>query len=174
MLRESGRRLPFTPKAVVSTSEMLHGYQREAIEAAFGCFVANEYGARDAGILAYECPQGGMHLTNENLILEILHPVTLEPVKPGQSGLAVVTDLNNYSMPRLRYVLGDMVSLSENERCSCGRTMPLLKSVDGRQTDMFLSKDWKLIHGSAFNSLAVSCPAVKQFRIVQKSVSTPC
>ena len=53
-------------KAVVSTSETLHPHHREAIAAAFGCKVVNEYGARDAGILAFECPHGGMHITADN------------------------------------------------------------------------------------------------------------
>jgi hypothetical protein len=65
---ESGRGCPLLQGGGVDLRNAAR-LSEEAIEAAFGCFVANEYGARDAGILAYECPQGGMHLTNENLIL---------------------------------------------------------------------------------------------------------
>ena len=169
IMRSLKLQLPFVPLAVVSTSEVLHDYQRAVIEEAFGCRAVNEYGARDAGILAFECPEGGMHLTTENFVLELVHPVTLKPVPPGQSGLVVVTDLNNFSMPRLRYVLGDMAVLSDTP-CSCGRTMPLLSDISGRQTDMFLLPNGTLLHGSVFNALAVVCPAIRQFLIVQKSV----
>lgn len=60
------------PKVIVSTAETLYDFQREMIEKAFGCRVINEYGARDAGIIAYECGNGKMHISAENMIVEIV------------------------------------------------------------------------------------------------------
>ena len=104
-------------------------WQEDLIARVFDCPVANEYGARDAGILAYTCPSGGIHITAENCIIEVLDPVTYEPVLNGQSGVLAITDLTNYVQPRLRYMLGDMGTLS-TEECCCGRRLPLVPIIE--------------------------------------------
>ncbi|MDD3350552.1 MAG: phenylacetate--CoA ligase family protein, partial [Eubacteriales bacterium] len=165
-LLKQGFKLPFVPKAVVSTAETLFHHQRETIEQAFQCQVVNEYGARDAGILAYQCPCGGMHISCENALLEVIDPQTLEPVENGTSGLLAITDLNNHAMPRLRYLLGDRAALSDKQ-CECGLTLPLLEKIDGREDDMFVTVEGKLIHGHAFNHISRSMGTVDRFQIVQ-------
>lgn len=104
-------------------------WQEDLIARVFDCPVANEYGARDAGILAYTCPSDGIHITAENCIIEVLDPVTYEPVLNGQSGVLAITDLTNYVQPRLRYMLGDMGTLS-TEECCCGRRLPLVPIIE--------------------------------------------
>ena len=154
-------------KAVVSTSETLHDYQRKAIEEAFSCPVVNEYGARDAGILAYQCPCGQMHITAENVILEVLNPETLEPAKPGESGLVVTTDLNNFAMPRLRYLLGDTATLGETRTCPQGISLPVIAHLDGREDAIFKLPDGKLVHGNFINQLSRKYQTLAQFQLVQ-------
>ena len=124
MLDDANIKPQLSLKAVVSTSETL-----DLIARVFDCPVANEYGARDAGILAYTCPSGGIHITAENCIIEVLDPVTYEPVLNGQSGVLAITDLTNYVQPRLRYMLGDMGTLS-TEECCCGRRLPLVPIIE--------------------------------------------
>lgn len=160
-------RLRVQPKAVVSTSETLDDSQRARLQTVFGCPVVNEYGARDAGILAYECPCGRLHLSAENVLLEIVDPITLRPVEPGQSGLVVTTDLNNLAMPRLRYLLGDTATLSIESACPCGVTLPMLRSLDGREDALFLLPDGRLVHGNFANQLVRKYPAIRQFQLVQ-------
>jgi len=157
-------------KAVVSTSETLHPYQRETMQSAFGCPVVNEYGARDAGILAYECPCGNLHITSENVILEVVDPVTFEPIPAGCSGVVVTTDLNNLAMPRLRYVLGDTATLSGN-LCSCGVMLPMIESLDGREDAIFKLPDGTLVHGNFINQLSRKYKTIQQFQLVQTSVT---
>jgi phenylacetate-CoA ligase len=154
------------PNAIVSTSETLHDYQRAAIEKAFRTRVINEYGARDAGIIAYECPQGRMHLSCENMIVEIVDIATKKPVETGKSGLVVITDLNNFSMPRLRYQIGDIAALS-GEKCPCGRTLPVLDKIEGREDDIFIAENGSYVHGVYFANLARSYPSIQQFQIIQ-------
>ena len=156
-------------KAVLSTSETLHPYQRELIEKVFGCAVINEYGARDAGILAYACPEGHLHITSENAIIELVDPKTYQPVKTGESGLVVVTDLNNFAQPRLRYVLGDMATARVETECKCGVTLPMLECVDGREDDMLVRGDGTLIHGHAISHLTRKRNTIVKFKIVQTS-----
>ena len=155
-------------KAVVSTAETLTDEQRSIIKHAFTAKPVNEYGARDGGILAYECPEGGMHITAENCIIEILDPQTLKPVKTGENGLIAVTDLNNLSAPRLRYLIGDMGALSESA-CTCGRHLPLLKSISGREDALFKLPDGRLVHGNVINQLARESDTIQAIQLVQKS-----
>lgn len=157
-------------KAAVSTSETLHDYQREVIREAFGCPVANEYGARDAGILAYECPCGNLHITAENVIFEVVDPITYEPVPDGQSGVVITTDLNNLAMPRLRYLLGDTATLSVKQDCPCGVTLPIVESLDGREDTIFKLADGKLVHGNFINQLSRKYKSIAQFQLIQTDI----
>jgi phenylacetate-CoA ligase len=163
---KQGIQIKHPPKAIISTSETLHDYQRAVIEQAFHSRVINEYGARDAGIIAYECPEGRMHLSSENMIVEIVDYVTKQPVEAGKSGLVVITDLNNFSMPRLRYQIGDVAALS-SEKCACGRTLPILDKIEGREDDIFIAENGSYVHGVYFANLARSYPSIQQFQIIQ-------
>ncbi|MDR0380709.1 MAG: phenylacetate--CoA ligase family protein [Oscillospiraceae bacterium] len=166
LMRQTGLRPKHAPRIVLSTSEMLFDFQRTLIAEVFGCPVVNEYGAKDAGILAYECPEGQMHITCENALLEVLDPQTLRPLPPGETGVLAVTDLHNFSMPRLRYLLGDMASLSA-KRCRCGRTLPLLDALEGRLVDILVTRDDRLVHGNVLVHLSNTHGAVERFQIVQ-------
>ncbi len=166
MMKAAGKFPKLRLKAVLSTSETLHPYQKELIEEVFSCAVINEYGARDAGILAYACKKGHLHITAENALIELVDPKTYQPVAPGESGLVVVTDLNNFAQPRLRYVLGDMAT-ARMEPCDCGVTLPCLERVDGREDDMLVRGDGTLIHGHAISHLTRKRSTIAKFKIVQ-------
>ena len=158
-------------KAVVSTSETLSPEQAALFSRVFGCPAANEYGARDAGILGYSCPCGGLHITAENCILETLDPVTYEPVPAGQSGVLAITDLTNHVQPRLRYLLGDVGTLSETP-CSCGRTLPLLSSIEGREDALLVGKAGALVHGNLIGQLLRPLSFVRSFQFRQHTPQT--
>ena len=170
LMLDKGLALGFDLKAVVSTAETLHDFQREIIETAFGCPVVNEYGARDGGIIAYQCREGSMHISAENTVVEVVDPVTFEPMSAGESGILLTTDLNNFVMPRLRYRIGDRAALSERS-CPCGMVLPVMEKIDGREDDMFVTIDGKYIHGHAFNHLSRRTRSVRKFQIVQESPS---
>jgi phenylacetate-CoA ligase len=153
-------------KVVVSTSETLWPWQRARLSRVFGCPVAGEYGARDAGILAYECPCGRLHLFSQNAVLEILDPRTLEPVPAGQTGVVAVTDLHNFAMPRLRWLLGDTAALSP-DGCPCGLPEPVLQELGGREDALFLLPDGTLVHGNFAGQLSRKYPSVAKFQLVQ-------
>lgn len=153
-------------KGVLSTAETLHQYQREIIEKAFKTKTINEYGARDGGIIGYQCKEGNMHIPIETLVLEIIDMKTGERVKEGESGSVVVTDLNNFSMPRLRYELGDVAKLSKHF-CKCGRQLPIIDEIEGRQEEIFLSKNGSLVHGHYWNHIARNSSGISQFQLIQ-------
>ncbi|MCK7583193.1 MAG: hypothetical protein MZV65_51670 [Chromatiales bacterium] len=82
------------------------------------------------------------------------------------SGDLLVTNLDGFAMPLLRYRLGDRVALC-SEPCSCGLTLPVLTEVAGRRTDFLLGRDDRLIHSAALVGILRDLPNLKQFRIIQ-------
>ena len=161
-LADLGIRVAFT------TSEILKPEWRISIGQAFGCGIANEYGARDAGFIARECPQGGLHLTAEALIVEILDEAD-QPVPPGETGNIVITNLMGPEFPFIRYRTGDRGRLDPRP-CLCGRGLPLLGEVMGRANDGLVTSDGAWVHGSAFNYLLRDLPGLRAYKIVQEQM----
>lgn len=150
------------------TSERLYDHQRAAIERIFGCPVANGYGSRDAGFIAHQCPAGGMHLTAEDVIVEIVDAGgTVLP--PGQAGEIVVTHLATGDFPFIRYRTGDVAAM-DTALCACGRGLPMLREIQGRATDFVVARDGTVMHGLALIYILRDLPQVAGFRIVQESL----
>ena len=159
-------------KVVISTSEVLYDFERELIKSVFGCRVINEYGACEGGVMAFECPEGKMHITAENVYLEIIKEDG-EPAKPGESGEIIMTELNNHAMPFIRYKIGDLATrVDENEKCECGRGLPLIGEIVGRALDTAVTPTGKQLHAHVFNYVirsAISHGAdIREFKIIQK------
>lgn len=150
------------------TSERLYDHQRAMIERVFGCRAANGYGGRDAGFIAHECPAGGMHISAEDIIVEIVDREG-RPVAPGEAGEIVVTHLATGDFPFLRYRTGDVGVLSD-AHCPCGRGLPLLAEVQGRSTDFVVAADGTVMHGLALIYVVRDLPGIERFKIVQESL----
>ncbi|MFZ5512292.1 MAG: phenylacetate--CoA ligase family protein [Pseudomonadota bacterium] len=149
------------------TSEKLYDDQRSRIGRAFGCPVANGYGGRDAGFIAHECPAGGMHISAEDIIVEIVD-ASGQPVAPGHSGEIVVTHLATREFPFIRYRTGDVGALDDRP-CPCGRGLPILKAIEGRTTDFVVAADGTVMHGLALIYILRDLPGIEAFKIVQES-----
>jgi phenylacetate-CoA ligase len=152
------------------TSERLFDDQRATISRVFGCKVANGYGGRDAGFIAHECPAGGMHLTAEDIVVEIVGP-SGEVLPPGQAGEIVITHLATKDFPFIRYRTGD-VAVLDDRKCACGRGLPMVKEIQGRTTDFVVAADGTVMHGLALIYILRDLPGVRQFKIVQESLSS--
>ncbi|MDM7859646.1 hypothetical protein QTP81_03365 [Alteromonas sp. ASW11-36] len=108
-------------KMVKGTSEMiLDAYQPE-VKQAFGRKMISEYGAAESGLIAFECPQGNMHINMESVIVET-----------DENNEVIITNLASLSFPIIRYRLGDCVTLSE-QQCACGRAHPIIADIMGRK-----------------------------------------
>lgn len=119
---------------VLTTAETLLPADRAAIEEAFGCRVYDTYGANDGGVSAFECGVGeGMHIDTERGLMEFVRDG--DHVAPGEQGEILATDLRNYAMPFIRYAVGD-AGIPFEDLCPCGRTLPRIKSLLGRTTDL--------------------------------------
>ncbi|MES2298303.1 MAG: AMP-binding protein [Pseudomonadota bacterium] len=155
-------------RVAFATAERLYDDQRAQIEQVFGCPVANGYGGRDSGFIAHECPSGGMHITAEDVIVEIVDPAG-RALPIGQSGQIVVTHLATRDFPFIRYATGDIGALS-HRACPCGRTLPLLEQIEGRSTDFVHASDGRVMHGLALIYILRELPQIRAFKIVQESV----
>ena len=157
MMERRGLSLKITLKAVVSTSETLEPWLGAAAGRVFRCPVANEYGARDAGILAYRCPEGCMHITAENCVIEVLSPKTHEPLGVGKSGVLAVTDLHNFVQPRLRYLLGTLPEFRVKHAAAGGHCH--YSRMSRGEDDLLLGHDGALVHGNIIGQLLRRCRA---------------
>ena len=157
-------------KVVFVTAERLYDEQRALLEKTFAAPVANGYGGRDAGFLAHQCPEGGLHITAEDVILEIVDPQGA-PVAPGDNGAIVVTHLASCDFPFIRYATGDVGAL-DTQPCPCGRGLPLLKRVEGRVTDFVVARDGTVMHGLALIYVLRDLPEVRAFKIIQETLDT--
>jgi phenylacetate-CoA ligase len=154
-------------KVAFVTSERLYDHQREQIAKTFGCGVANGYGGRDAGFIAHECPEGGMHISAEDIVVEIVNPAG-EVVPAGESGEIVVTHLATREFPFVRYRTGDIGVLCSRS-CPCGRGLPMLDKIEGRSTDFVIAEDGTVMHGLALIYVLRDLPEIASFKIVQES-----
>ena len=154
---------------VVCGAERVFPTDRAALEQAFGPSVFETYGCRETMLIATECGEhDGLHIQMENLLVEVVGEGGA-PVRPGEVGEVVLTDLHNYGQPFIRYANGDLaVLMPEDARCRCGRVHPRLASVEGRQTETLRDREGKPVGGMIFN-LAFSplAEVVRQFQAVQ-------
>ena len=116
--------------------------QRRRIERLLGVKAYNSFGMTEMNGpgVAFECKeQDGMHLWEDNYIVEIVNPDTLEPVPDGEIGEMVLTTLDRTMMPILRYRTRDLTRIIPGQ-CKCGRTHRRIDRIKGRTDDMFIIK----------------------------------
>lgn len=123
---------------VLASGQTLDAAARRALESGFGAPVFNAYAAQEFGLLAHECPaHSGLHVVAEHHVLELLRDDG-SLARPGETGHVVVTALDAFSMPLVRYRLDDRaVAADPRERCPCGSGLPRLLAVEGRPPRLF-------------------------------------
>ena len=167
LLRPSNTRLIFTH------GETLTQQCRDTIESTFRAKVYNTYGATEFSRLAIECEEhSGLHVITDCAILELVKDG--ENVSPGEEGEIVVTGLYNYAMPLIRYKLGDIGVMSEEDyKCPCGRGWPIIKSIEGRTDDFLTLPSGRVISPRTINVID-DIPGIIEYRTIQKKRDTFC
>jgi len=156
-----------SPKAVVSSAELLTSEMRTTIEAVFSSKVFNFYGSREANNIAGECRSGLMHIFSFHNFVEVLNGQG-QPAQDGEEGRVVVTNLHNLSMPLIRYQIGDTAVFASHP-CSCGSALPVLERLSGRITDSFAKADGTVVHGEFFTHLFYFKDWVRAFQVIQET-----
>ncbi|ABA58433.1 possible CapK protein [Nitrosococcus oceani ATCC 19707] len=149
------------------TAERLYEDQYSDIESTFGCRVANGYGGRDAGFVAHQCPEGSLHITAEDIVVELVDQAG-KLVAAGEPGEVVITHLATKEFPFIRYRTGD-VAVFDDQLCGCGRSLPVLKEIQGRTTDFIVAADGTVMHGLALIYVLRDLPGIESFKIIQES-----
>lgn len=161
---ELGLRLPKL-KQVRTYGEMLRPDARGIVREAWGVEIADSYSAEELGYIALQCPASeNYHVQAESLIVEVLNPDGA-PCVPGETGQIVVSTLHNFAMPLIRYASGDYAEVAEP--CACGRGLPALRRIVGRQRNMLVRPDgvrhWPSFPSEAWREIA----PVMQIQLVQ-------
>jgi phenylacetate-CoA ligase len=150
---------------VIPTSENLYPEHRAIIEQAIHGKVYDRYGSRELGAVASECrEQDGLHINAESFIVEY-EPL---PDKKVTCQRLIVTHLDKFGMPLIRYDTGDLATPHHGAPCACGLPHPKIQAIDGRVTDFLLLKDDSKVPYLYFNySLEQYGAKIRQFQIAQ-------
>ena len=155
---------------LVTTSEMLFPGQRRTLQEVFGVQVHDVYGCNETNLVAGECAEHeGWHVAMESSFVEILDDAD-RPVPAGTPGRIVATALDNRAMAFIRYDTGDLGAI-DAAPCACGRGLVRIRDLQGRSRDLVRSRDGRLIHGVAFNTIVLEYPWVDRYQAVQESES---
>jgi phenylacetate-CoA ligase len=157
----------FAPRMIYGTSETLTPQMRATVNAAFKVRMFDQYGGVEMGRTAWECPEHtGYHMDMESVIMEFIREE--ETVSPGERGEIVYTNLYNYAMPFLRYKCGD-IGIPSDEKCSCGRGLPLMKSLEGRKDSFILLPSGRIFPPTTWIIVLMKHP-IQQFKVIQHTI----
>lgn len=151
----------------------LYDHMRREIAKAFRTEeIYNHYGSRELGSIASECKHHkGMHIFTNHNYVEILDEFD-QPVEDGIDGNIVVTSLNNYTMPLIRYKIGD-VGRKSKTTCPCQIAYPMLEKVIGRSTEILTATDGSLVLPEyIIHLIGVTCNdgSINKFQVIQTSL----
>lgn len=156
--------------AVLTSSETLFEYQKEAIERAFGCKVFDFYGMAERVVFATECEKHeGHHLNSDYGITEFLNNDS-EPVEPGEMGRIVATGIHNLAMPLIRYQTNDLCALKKGA-CSCGRGFPLMEDVATKHESIVTLPDGRLLSPSVLTHPFKPMRNIVESQIIQNDLA---
>lgn len=160
-------RVPRRLREALTYAEMLPGGLRELVRRVWQVPLTDAYSCREIGPLALQCPEAGSyHVQAENTYIEILRDDG-QPCTPGELGRVVVTPLHNFAMPLLRYELGDIAAFGEP--CSCGRGLPVIRSIAGRVRNMARTPDGRWFQPAL--GRAIRSAPIRQFQVFQPTTS---
>lgn len=154
---------------IIVSGEKIFPWQKEVIRDAFKSPVFERYGCQEVCNIAAECDRHeGMHLNADELYVEIVDDDG-RPLPPGETGHIVVTSFDNLAMPLIRYKLGDMGSMIAGN-CACGRGLPRLGEVAGREMDMIVTPEGNICAGIMMPHMMKEFGDLRGFQFVQESL----
>ena len=165
-LREG--REPPRLKGIKTFGEILESDCRALCERFWQAPIKDMYSTEEVGYIALQCPETNhYHVQAESVLVEILDEND-RPCGPGEVGRVVVTTLHNFAMPLVRYDIGDYAEVGD--ACPCGRGLPLLRRIVGRQRNLLVMPDGRRKWPTVDTSRPDEFPAVLQLQLVQKTL----
>jgi phenylacetate-CoA ligase len=165
VLEETNRKLR-SIRRIFTIAETVDETLRERTRRILGVEIADNYGTTE-GFIAWQCEQGSYHINAEHVFVELVDEDGHQ-VAPGEMGRVIITTLENFLMPLVRYDLTDYALAAEGT-CRCGRTLPLLGGVVGRKRSLFRHADGRVYFPYVLvDSLRLAEGIkIKQYQIVQ-------
>jgi phenylacetate-CoA ligase len=163
----------FEPRLIFTTAEVISQARKCYLAEKFGSTIFDLYGSVEVERMAWECEEHvGYHMDIDSNLIEVVDE-NFEQVSNHENGRIVVTCLYNFAMPVIRYNIGD-VAIQTDERCPCGRKLPLLKEIMGRDNDFIILPDGRMIPPirlqAAVTKVAFKDPRVLQLKIIQENL----
>jgi len=158
----TGKRLRY----IACGGEALTSAKRRAIERGFGVRVFDMFAAHECDIMTWECPETGLHhVCDDNLLVEVV-----KDGRPAEAGEVVITVLHAYTMPFIRYRMGDVV-VKGPEACPCGQPFPTIRKIEGHVREYFLLPDGRRVHPLeiVLRVITENAPWLNQFQMVQET-----
>jgi phenylacetate-CoA ligase len=168
LLTDDDRRL-LSPRLIVTGGEALTPFMRHRIASAFGAPVFEIYGSYEFPLIAWQCGRArALHVAEDAVILEVLRDG--RPVKAGEPGEVVCTQLHAFAMPFIRYRLGDIVTRAATP-CACGAPFSTLGAIQGRMLDYFRLPGGRLVHPYELGDPLVDEAGswLRRFQLVQEA-----
>jgi len=167
-IRDQGKKI-HKPKSIILTADKIHQKEKIEIGSFYNCGVYDEYGCREFSIIAHECEyHTGLHVADEHFIIEVIDPENGHE-NTNEFGEIIITSLVNYSMPLIRYQIGDLGRILD-DKCQCGRTLTLIDFISGRTADFVITKSGKKVYGPLFIIAFDHVKGVSQFLIEQHEI----
>jgi len=158
------------PRFLFGGAELTDDVSRRYVEKVFEAPFYDRYATIELERMAWQCPaRMEYHIDADTIIMQFVD-ANGEEVSAGERGEIVCTSLFNYAMPFIRYAIGDM-GIPSDEECSCGRTFPLMKVIEGRKDSLIVLPDGRVLSPRTFTIAIRMFKLYKhmdQFRVIQK------
>lgn len=156
------------PRMVATGGEMLLPPTRRLLEEVFQAPVRPYYGTWEFGMIAASCRQDDVyHICTDDLLVECL--ADGRPARPGEEGQLAITSLTAWTMPFIRYVVGDIGVMGKSE-CVCGHPYPRLESLQGRSDDLLIRGDGQVVTPFVAAEPLYRLTSLSHFRVVQETL----
>jgi phenylacetate-CoA ligase len=165
----AARVTPPVPRLIISDSEPLRPDTRALVRRALGVAPLDVYGLVELSNFAWQCEErSGLHVSADTHLVEVL--ADDGPAAPGTPGRIVCTDLLARTMPLLRYETGDRAALASG-RCPCGRTLPMLTDLVGREGDVIALPDGRRLYWPYFHETFARYEGLERYQVIQDDPS---
>ena len=167
----------FSLKGIVCSAEPFTPHMRRLFNNVFGVPAYDRYATQELGIVANECKKcNAFHINKASHYVELLSMHNDNPAAPGEPGRIVVTDLNSFAMPLIRYEIGDIaISDGPNANCNCAQT---IRNIQGRVNDLIYNPRGENVNWAAIQDIIEKdsriADAIVQYQFVQEGVSDYC
>lgn len=156
---------PARLQGVVTFGEVVDPHVRKACQDRWGVSLADVYSTQEVGIIAFQCPGHDHYLVQaEGIFVEVLDDDGM-PCAPGETGRVVVTPLHNFSMPLIRYEIGDYAEVGDV--CPTGRGLPVLTRILGRTRNMLITPEGERVWASLTGAGLEPIEPIRQFQVFQ-------